>query len=246
MILALQHVECEPMGWFEDHLREWGIPFEYRYLYAGDPVPRSLKGFTGLIVMGGPMNVYEEEVYPFLRDETDLLRAALAEDLPVLGVCLGSQLIAKAAGARVRRAPWKEIGWCPLALTPEGRRDPLLRGLGPEFPVFQWHGDTFDLPPGGLLLARSPVGHQAFRLGNRIYALQFHLEVTASLIETWLETYADELAALKGEVDPQAVLARVPTELPALHDRCRRFFDGFLGAVLGAPREALDSKGRSP
>jgi GMP synthase-like glutamine amidotransferase len=147
--------------------------------------------------MGGPWSLYEN--YPWLEPETKLIRRAVETDLPVLGICLGAQLIAAALGANVMPCGSKEIGWYPLKLTAAGHEDPLLSCLSLNETVFQWHGDTFEIPEGAKLLASSPFcDHQAFRYGKSTYALQFHLEVTPFIIEEWLQVPENqaELSAL--------------------------------------------------
>ena len=180
------------------------------------------------------MGAYEEDRYHWLRDEHQLLREAIALDLPTLGVCLGSQLIAKAAGARVGPGPGKEVGWYSLMLTPEGKRDPLFSGFPETFDAFEWHGDVFDLPPGGLLLASSErYPTQAFRVGHRVYGLLFHLEVTASMVRKMLEAFGDELARLDGPPRLNAILADLDRRAGGLNLGARRFFGAFLGLMGG-------------
>jgi GMP synthase (glutamine-hydrolysing) len=144
--------------------------------------------------MGGPMNVYEEERYPFLKREDLFIKEAIQRGKPVLGICLGSQLIAKALGARVFKAPAKEIGWFDVSLTEEGSRDLLFRAFPEFFPVFQWHEDTFDIPRGAKLLATSDsVPHQVFRYAENAYGLQFHLEVTEVMVREWIDSCEEKL-----------------------------------------------------
>ncbi len=157
--LVLQHKACEPLGYFES-----ALDYEYFRLYDGE-FPEGLQGYSGLIIMGGPMNVYEEEKYPFLKDEDLLIKEALKTGMPTLGICLGAQLIVKAAGAKVWKGREKEIGWYEVGLTKEGERDRIFGMFEDRFTVFHWHGDTFDLPEGAVLLARSGLYNQAFRIG---------------------------------------------------------------------------------
>jgi GMP synthase-like glutamine amidotransferase len=139
------------------------------------------------------MNVYEEDRYPFLRKEDLFIKEAIQRGKFILGICLGAQLIAKALGAKVSKAPVKEIGWYDVSLTRVGSRDPLFSNLPKRFPVFQWHEDTFEIPKAGKLVATSSlVPHQAFRYGDNAYGLQFHLEVTEEMIREWMETYEEE------------------------------------------------------
>ncbi len=185
--IVLMHVESEGPGTLGTFLQNHGVEIETRKLYAKDPVPTEISGLDAVISMGGPMNVYEEDEYPFLKDETDFLRQAIDDGIPVMGVCLGAQMIAKACGKKVYRAPEEEVGWCEISLTEKAREDYLFKDLPSPLTVFQWHGDTFDVPDGGVLLASSEVcENQAFRYKNA-YGLQFHVEVTGDMLEEWFE-----------------------------------------------------------
>ena len=195
-VLIIMHVENEGPGVFGELLLAAGAAVRVARLHLGDALPDPLQ-IDAALSMGGPMNVYEEERHPFLRDETRFLQAAAERDLPVLGVCLGAQMIAKAAGAPVTRNPVEEVGWGTVDLTDEGLADPLLRGLPGVLPVFQWHGDTFAIPEGGTLLASGTDCHnQAFRF-RRSYGLQFHLEADRSLLAQWFAGEAAESGILR-------------------------------------------------
>ncbi|MBI4460511.1 MAG: gamma-glutamyl-gamma-aminobutyrate hydrolase family protein [Acidobacteria bacterium] len=167
------------------------LPYRYLDVFRGEPAPDNLigslgsVGFVGLIIMGGPMGVYEADRYPFLRDELELIRRTADQGLPVLGICLGAQLIAAALGARVYPGPRKEIGWYPVEVMAE---DELTARLPPRFPAFHWHGDTFDLPDGAVRLFRSDLyENQGFRWGKNVCAIQFHFEISKGMVEDWLE-----------------------------------------------------------
>ena len=225
-VLIIQHVPHEGPGIIRGALRSFEVDFLKVYR---DRMVRSLDGYSALVVLGGPMGVYEEDKHPFLKDEIKLIESAIKKDIPTLGVCLGSQLIARAAGARVYKGEKKEIGWYDISLTPEGKRDPLLLGLPSAFEVFQWHGDTFDIPAGGVSLASSALfANQAVRVGSA-YGFQFHLEVTEDMVSEWIEVNGEELAPL-GYIDPLAISAQTPGKLPALHAAggavLARFFRG--------------------
>lgn len=195
--LVLQHVDCEDLGTLGEALREKGISCKYLRLHAGEPVPKSLDNVDGLVILGGPMNVYEEDKYPWLKDEDLLIKLAIAQDLPTIGICLGAQLIAKAAKGLVTKGQKKEIGWYDLYLTEEAKDDPLFCDFPSDFKVFQWHGDTFNIPLGAVKLAGSQLfANQAFRLKRNIYALQFHLEVTKDIILNWAKEYEEEVTGL--------------------------------------------------
>jgi GMP synthase-like glutamine amidotransferase len=183
--LILMHVEHEGPGTLGTFLKEEGVETRILHLYGGDECPAH-PGETDLIVsMGGPMNVYEDGGYPFLAEEVRFLSTALKANIPVMGICLGAQIIARACGAAVYRAPVEEVGWSTVTITEEGRRDTLFEGVPREIPVLQWHGDTFDVPEGGTLLATSAAcPNQAFRVGSAL-GLQFHLEVDNRLLADW-------------------------------------------------------------
>jgi GMP synthase (glutamine-hydrolysing) len=166
--------------------------------------------YHGLIVLGGPMNCDETARYPHLEVETETIRTAIGRGLPVLGICLGAQLIARALGARVSRNPQKEIGWYDVLPTADGERDPLFAHFNGSEKIFQWHGDTFEIPHGAVHLATSTAcPNQAFRYADNVYALQFHLEVDEPLIQRWLHTpvMAREIECLGAAFQPQRILA---------------------------------------
>ena len=197
--LVLRHLEHEHLGTVARSLGQRGIVYSYVDTFRGDAVPSDIGAHGGLIVMGGPMGVYESDRYPFLAQEQELIRRAAGAGRPVLGICLGSQLIAAAFGARVYPGSQKEIGWYAVEVTAPD--DPLAAGLPPRFMGFHWHGDTFDLPAGATRLFRSSLyENQGFRIGSNVLALQFHFEVTAAMISEWLADAgcSAELAALPG------------------------------------------------
>ncbi len=189
MILIVKHVDIEGPGFIADFFDNTKWETRIVELGGGDVLPSGTQGLEALIFLGGSMNVYEEDKYPFLKQEDEFLKEVLASDIPTLGICLGAQLIAKASGAKVTRARRSEIGCEKVLLTDAGKDDSLFEGLGPELEVLQWHDDAFDVPDKGVLLARSPVCPQAFRLKENIYGLQFHAEVTPQMIESWIGKY---------------------------------------------------------
>ncbi|WP_165394801.1 type 1 glutamine amidotransferase [Methanofollis fontis] len=190
-VAIIQHIECEGPGPLLDGLlRERGCTVSVARMDLGDPVPAEC---DAMIVLGGPMNVYEEERYPYLADLDRAIRTFVEGGGHYLGFCLGGQLLAKALGAPVTRNAVPEIGLFPVTLTREGRHDPLFHEVPRTIPTIEWHFDTFALPPGGRLLATSRhCRHQAFRFGNAL-GLQFHPEVTMAMLEEWVEVYAADL-----------------------------------------------------
>ena len=186
MILFIKHVEIEGPETLGTFFVEKGYSLKVIDLHHGDRLPDDPRGIDAVIPLGGPMNVYEEDQYPFLKDEDIFLKKALVERVPVLGICLGAQLLSKASGGKVVRSPEKEIGWFTVDLTAEGKKDPLFAGLPDPLDVYQWHGDMCAPPTEAVLLASSkacPV--QAFRLGVKAYGLQFHAEITDLSIREW-------------------------------------------------------------
>lgn len=182
---VVQHVAFEGPGSLAPLATERGIAFETVALYAGDALP-GVEEIGGLIVMGGPMGVYEAEEYPFLAAEMALMRAAVKQDRPVLGICLGAQLLAQALGGKVYKGTVLEIGPGTVRLTPAGRTDEIFSAAAESLPVMHWHQDTFTLPPNAIHLASSELyPHQAFRVGRLAYGLQFHIEVDEPLAAEW-------------------------------------------------------------
>ena len=181
----LQHADFEDLGCIAPWLAARGHQVSGTRLYAGETPPDSA-AFDALVVMGGPMNIYEYDRYPWLRGEKRLIRAAVDAGKRVLGVCLGAPVLADVLGGPVTRNADSEIGWFPLSLTASGRESALFADLPQSFTGFHWHGDTYALPPGAVCLATSEgCAQQAFALGSRVLGLQFHLEVTRANAEEW-------------------------------------------------------------
>jgi len=192
-ILIIKHIDIEGPGLIEYYLNQEKIPYRILNLEANSRLPK-IDDLSHVILLGGPMNVYEEDQYPFLREEDLFIKEAIQRGKVVLGICLGAQLIAKALGAKVFKAPVKEIGWYDVSLTGIGSIDPIFSKLPDTFSVFQWHEDTFEIPHAGKLIATSSsVPNQAIRYGENTYGLQFHLEVTEEMIKEWMKTYEGEL-----------------------------------------------------
>lgn len=225
-VLILKNIPTEGPGSIEDYLLQAHITYSIVELGAGE-TPPSLENFTSLVILGGPMSVYEMENYPHLLTGSRIIREALNREMSILGICLGAQMIAHCLGADVYAGSEKEIGWHHIELTGEGLKDPLMRKLAihpqvgdfwRKFKVFHWHGDTFDLPPGAMSLASSKLfRHQAFRFGSRAYAFQFHIEVTAEMIHEWFQE-STELGRMTQETE------RIYSEYAG---RARNFYKNF-------------------
>jgi GMP synthase-like glutamine amidotransferase len=231
-ILIVKHIPIEGPGKLGEYLERNGIGSQTVELSLGDKLPSSPQDFSAIVILGGPMNVYQEKRYSFLKEETRFIQQVLRTEVPLLGICLGAQLIAKAAGAKVYQAEAKEIGWYQVGLTPAGISSPLFCGLPESLFVFQWHGDTFDIPEGGELLATSDgCPHQAFRYGNCAYGLQFHLEVTAEMIKEWMRSYDTELEQLirAGVMNRRDILRDTYKVTDEYYKNACRLFSNFLG-----------------
>jgi GMP synthase-like glutamine amidotransferase len=196
--LIVQHLEPEAPYAIGDALTDAGVVTDVRRVYEGEPLPSDLADFTGLVIMGGPMSALSDDGFPSRRAEIALLDDALSRGLPTLGVCLGAQLLALAAGGVVHAGPTgPEIGWGPVSLTDQADEDPLLAGLPPTLTVLHWHGDTFELPPGAIHLAASArYRNQAFGIAARAWGFQFHLEVDHRAVAAFVGAFgADATAA---------------------------------------------------
>ena len=229
-ILVLRHVPHEGLGLIADLLREAGLTYSYLDLFDNPPRHVDVSRLAALVVMGGPMNVDETVKHSYLAHELEWIRAAVLSGLPVLGICLGSQLLAKALGARVYAAERKEIGWYEIELLSAAADDPLLGDCRPRETVFQWHGDTFDLPEGSAWLARSDdAAHQAFRYGAQAWGLQFHVELTPQVLDLWLREpgMCAELERLS-YIDRDEIRRRAELEFPQLMRLGRNALSSFV------------------
>ena len=247
-ILVFQHVPHEILGTLDPLMREAG--FRIRYLNFGrqaDTRP-DIDRYHGLVILGGPMNCDETARHPHLAVEIDAIRAAIGHGLPVLGICLGAQLIARALGARVSPNPQKEIGWYDVSATAAGSRDPLFGRFNGTEKIFQWHGDTFEIPDGAVHLAESPTCvNQAFRYGENIYALQFHLEVDEPLISRWLHTpvMTREIDCLGPDFHADRIMADTRTHIPRSLALGRAVFGEYIH-IFHSRRRRIPLSSRTP
>src|SRR5215831_15618978 len=223
--LVLRHVQPEGLGLLANVLRDRGIHHRYLDLPRGEAPPRDLHNVGGLIVLGGPMAVYEADRHPFLSAESALVERALTAGRPVLGICLGAQLIASTLGARVYAGERREVGWAPITLTDDGRDDRVFGLMEPDLTVFHLHGDTYELPPDGRNLARSALyEQQAFRWGDLVYGLQFHLEFTDTVIGRLVAEPESRAFITGAGVDAARLVAETPARLRALAPVAQRVY----------------------
>lgn len=245
-LLVFQHVAYEILGTLDPLLRRSGFRIRYVNFGRSPDAKPSLDGYNGLIILGGPMNVDQVDQYNHLKTEINLIQEAIHKRLPTLGICLGAQLVAKALGAEVMRNLEKEIGWHPVSLTGEGKNDPLFAHFQHTERMFQWHGDTFEIPEGAVHIASSSTcKNQAFRYRDNVYGFQFHLEVDEKLIERWLQVPAHkrEVENLKGKVDPEMIKRETTLYINRLKQLSSRTFSEFI-KLLGIEKrnKALPSR----
>ncbi len=226
--LFLEHVPFEKPGAILTWMKKRGFDFEEWKIFERNALPPDSKDFDLLVVMGGPMNIYEYEKYPWLKEEKKFIEKSIKKEKKVLGICLGAQLIADVFGSKIYRNRYREIGWFDVTLTPEGRHSPLLKGFPQRFTAFHWHGDTFELPHGSIHLAKSEACYnQAFTCRNQVVALQFHLETTPELMENLIKYSSEDL-------DPPDLYVQTPEEMrkSAKFEELNKLLDLFLTNFL--------------
>ena len=230
-VLAVIHGDKVRSGVFGEAVAAAGYRLEEWSLAWDEPLPRPLDDYGAVLVFGGAMHADQDDMHPWLRQENLFLQRLLDGHVPVLGVCLGAQLLAKAAAAPIGPSSEPEVGWFEIELTDEGRDDPVLGSLPPRFEAFQWHFYTHGLPAGAVELARSRVCTQAFRLGDRVWGVQFHPEVTAAQVASWLASDG----ANEG-VDIDAVASETAERIAGWNDLGTRLCRAFLAqAERAAP-----------
>lgn len=228
-VVALRHVHFEDLGTLADVLAGFAASITYIDVPRAGIDLDAIREADLLVALGGPVSVYDEPRYPWIADELRALHARLESGRALLGICLGSQMIARALGARVYAGPEREIGWGPLTLTPAGHSS-VIEPLGGGTPMFHWHGDTFELPAGTVRLASTALyDNQVYACGASTLAFQCHPEIDGPRIEEWLVGHAAELAA--AGVDVVALRNTTLTQAPALAKGSRRMFDGWLRSL---------------
>ncbi len=214
-ILVLQHEAHEGLGAWEPIFHKPGLNVITKKIFAGDAVPldEALCEYWGIVILGGSMSA--NDPLPFIQDELKMINQAIQLKLPILGVCLGSQLIAKALGAKITRLAQKEIGWYPIHLGISASKDEVFGGLSGPMMMFQWHGETFALPSGSIHLAKSELcANQAFKYTDRVYGLQFHCEMTDPMILNWVDKGREEI--VQAGLSAELILEKAPKYLPTL------------------------------
>jgi len=206
--LAIVHQPDAGPGVFAEAFANRGDQLDSWEIAEGAGPPADPRTYDAVLSFGGAMNAHQEEEHSWLRFEKDLLGDLLRDGMPLMGVCLGAQLLAEAAGATPRRARQPEIGWHEVEVTPEGAEDPLLAPLASRFSAFQWHSYEAPLPPAATALARSPVCLQAYRIGDSAWGIQFHAEVSAPDAEHWFDDYRSDPDAVRIGIDPEALRAQ--------------------------------------
>jgi len=224
-VLSVTHGPSVPGGVFDEVAEAAGYELE-RWVVPLGGAPQPAARYGAVMVFGGSMHPDQDDQHGWLGREEAFLRDALAQDVPVVGVCLGAQMLARAAGAWVGPALEPEVGWFDVELTPEGRNDPVLGVLPPRTAAFQWHSYTFGVPEHATELARSALCTQAFRVGDRAWGIQFHAEVTLPMVRTWTAEESDELP-----VPVDEFLAETERRIAVWNHHGRRLADAFLAAA---------------
>jgi GMP synthase (glutamine-hydrolysing) len=231
-VLAIVHQPDAGPGVFAEEVRERGVELdEWTVGEQGTSPPREIGEYDGLMTFGGAMHADQEDRHPWLRFEKDFLAAMIEDEMPILAVCLGTQLLAEAAGGEARRASEPEIGWYRVEITDEGAADPVIGPLAPAFEAFQWHSYEAVPPSGAVTLARSPVCGQAYRIGERSWGIQFHAEVTAADAEKWIDDYRADEDAVRTGVDPDGLRAETSERIADWNRLGRELCGRFLDAI---------------
>jgi GMP synthase-like glutamine amidotransferase len=226
--LAIVHQRDAGPGVFGEAIEAHGADLEHWYRAESESPPADVGDYGAVLTFGGAMHVDQEDRHPWLAAEKVLLAELLDSGVPLLGVCLGSQILAQASGAAVGRAPEPEIGWYEVEVTPEGVDDPLLGTLAPRFEAFEWHSYEFDLPPGATPLARSDHCLQAYRIGASAWGIQFHAEVSATDAESWIDDFPRDEEAVRTGLAPESLRAQTRERIGDWNELGRAFCERFL------------------
>ena len=228
--LAIVHQPDAGPGVFAEAMSARGVELD-EWLPPDAPAPADPFGYDAVLTFGGAMHADQEEQHPWLAAEKALLAGLIERRIPLLGMCLGCQLVAEAAGAVARRASEPEIGWHEVELTPEADDDPLIGGLPRSFEAFQWHSYEAELPPGATALARSPVCLQAYRLDGPAWGIQFHAEVSRADVEHWIDDYRSDPDAVRIGLDPEALRKQTRSRIDEWNELGRLLCGRFLDAI---------------
>jgi GMP synthase (glutamine-hydrolysing) len=234
-VLAIVHQRDSGTGVFAEAIRAAGARLEEWPIAEGADPPADPLGYDAALSLGGAMHVDQEDRHPWIAAEKALLRELLEAERPLLGLCLGAQMMAAAAGTEPHRARRPEIGWFGVELTPEGDGDPLLGPLAPGFEAFEWHSYEVPLPPKATPLARNDACLQAFRLGETAWGLQFHPEVSAADARSWIDGYRTDEGAVQIGLDPVALQAETDAKIGAFNQLGRDLCTRWLDVVSPAP-----------
>ena len=231
--LAIVHQPDAGPGVFAEEMRARGVELEeWTLSERGTGPPREIADYDAVLTFGGAMHADQEAGYPWLRFEKDFLAAMLDDGMPILAVCLGTQVLADAAGGEARRASEPEIGWFEVEITEEGAADPVIGPLAPSFTGFQWHSYEAIPPEGAVILARTPVCPQAYRIGDRVWGIQFHAEVTAADLSHWIDDYESDEDAVRIGVDPERLRAETEPRIADWNRLGRELCGRFLDAIV--------------
>lgn len=228
-VLAIINIADDPTGSIGEILEEYGIAYDVIDASI-QPIPNPTV-YDAMVVFGGPQNANEDEKYPYFLQEKAALRTVVEQNIPVLGICLGGQMLATVLNGAVKKHTITEIGFSEVQCTDEGKHDPLYEGLAGHQLVYQWHEDTFDIPPGGVRLATSEkTENQAFRYGPNAYGIQYHIELTPAMLDTWLHepSLKQEIVNTLGETEYKRITSEQAQYFALYQEHTRVMFENFL------------------